>query len=129
MTESKGEEARQEGGSGEWVVVHETNTDYEAEIVRDRLDDAGLRAVIDTKRDHAFFLTVGDLARVFVKVPASEAEEARTILTSAPISDDELARAALAAETSVRDAPLVDHDDVPDPGPESGDESDDTTKD
>lgn len=39
-----------------WVVVFESGTDYESNIVRDRLDDAGIPAVVDTKRDHAFFL-------------------------------------------------------------------------
>jgi len=81
-----------------WEVVFESNTDYEAEIVRDRLDDAGLRAVIDTKRDHAFFLTVGDLARVLVLVPQEEVEAARAILSSRPVSDAELTRAALNAD-------------------------------
>ena len=112
--------------AGEWVAIHETNTDYEAEIVRDRLDDAGLRAVVDTKRDHAFSLTVGDLARVFVRVPASEASEARAILRSAPVSDRDLERAALAADTSVRNAPLVDHDEIEAPesrDPDKGSES------
>lgn len=81
-----------------WEVVFETNTDYEAEIVRDRLDDAGLRAVVDTKRDHAFFLTVGDLARVLVRVPQEELEAARAVLASKPVSDAELTRAALDAD-------------------------------
>ena len=111
----------------EWVVVFETNTDYEAELVRDRLDDAGLRAVIDTKRDHAFFLTVGDLARVFVRVPTEEADEARSILASAPISDAELEKAALDADTSVHDDPEADDISGGDPGSVSNKTSGDTS--
>ena len=31
-----------------WVVVFHSGTDYEADIVRDRLDDAGIPAVVLT---------------------------------------------------------------------------------
>lgn len=82
----------------DWEVVFKTNTDYEAELVRDRLDDAGLPAVVDTRRDHAFSLTVGDLSQVMVRVPKSYVEEARRILDAHPISDVDLERAALAAD-------------------------------
>ncbi len=92
-----------------WVTVFETGTDYEAEIVRDRLDDAGIRAVIDTKRDHAFNLNVGDLAIVLVKVPEGDVAAARELLASEPISDAELTRAALAADPKV-DRPDDDSD-------------------
>ena len=111
----------------EWVVVFETNTDYEAELVRDRLDDAGLRAVIDTKRDHAFFLTVGDLARVFVRVPTEEADEARSILASAPISDAELEKAAMDADTSVHDDADTNEGADDEPGSTSGNTSGNTS--
>ena len=90
-----------------WVTVFTTGTDYEADLVRDRLDDAGLSAVVLTRRDHAFNLTVGELASVWVLVPPSQVEQARQILTSQPISDEELERAALAADP---DAPSA-HDD------------------
>lgn len=92
-----------------WVTVFKTGTDYEAEIVRDRLDDAGIRAVIDTKRDHAFNLNVGDLAVVLVKVPVSDVAAAKELLESAPISDAELTKAALAADPTV-DRPESDTD-------------------
>lgn len=89
-----------------WVTVFTTGTDYEADLVRDRLDDAGLSAVVLTRRDHAFNLTVGELASVWVLVPPDEEQEARTILNSQPISDAELEAAALAADP---DAPSA-HD-------------------
>jgi hypothetical protein len=94
-----------------WEVVFKTNTDYEAEIVRDRLDDAGLPAIVDTKRDHAFFLTVGDLAQVMVRVPKTYADEARRILASRRISDADLELAALAADP---DAVGITEDDIDD---------------
>lgn len=106
--------------TGSWVKVFETSTDYEAEIVRDRLDDAGLRAVVDTRRDHAFNLTVGDLARVFVLVPPEEEAEARAILASPPVSDADLVRAALDADPDIVD--LGREDDAGSGGDDVGDE-------
>lgn len=90
-----------------WVVIFKTGTDYEADIVRDRLDDAGLSAVVLTQRDHAFNLTLGDLAKVNVLVPPAQVDEAREILNSAPISDEELERAAMNASSDE-----VDTDDI-----------------
>ncbi len=89
-----------------WVAVFTTGTDYEADLVRDRLDDSGLSAVVLTRRDHAFNLNVGELANVCVLVPPDQVEEARSILASKPISDAELEAAALAADP---DAPAA-HD-------------------
>ncbi len=89
-----------------WVTVFTTGTDYEADLVRDRLDDAGLSAVVLTRRDHAFNLNVGELANVWVLVPPDQVEEARAILASKPISLKELEAAALAADP---DAPAA-HD-------------------
>lgn len=82
----------------DWVVVHRTGTDYEADMVRDRLDDAGIPAVVFTQRDHAFNLTVGDLAAVNVMVPPDQLERARALLESEPLSDAELDDAALSAD-------------------------------
>ena len=45
-----------------WIAVFSSGTDFEADLVRDRIDDAGIPAVVLTQRDHAFNLTVGDLA-------------------------------------------------------------------
>ena len=90
-----------------WVTVFSTGTDYEADLVRDRLDDGGVDAVILTRRDHAFNLNVGELANVAVLVPSEQVADAQRILTSARISDAELERAALEADP---DAPSA-HDD------------------
>lgn len=83
-----------------WVAVFKTTTDYEADLVRDRLDDAGIPAVVLTQRDHAFNLTVGDLAPVNVMVPPDRLEDAQALLAEAPFTDDELTDAALAADPS-----------------------------
>ncbi|MCH8961276.1 MAG: DUF2007 domain-containing protein [Bacteroidetes bacterium] len=83
-----------------WVVVFESGTDYEADLVRDRLDDAGIPAIVLTQRDHAFNLTIGDLAQVHVLVPPMHVEAAARLLTSPLPSDEELEQAALAAAPS-----------------------------
>ena len=85
----------------EWVVVFKSGTDYEADMVRDRLDDAGVPAVVLSQRDHAFNLTVGDLARVKVMVPPDRLDEAITILAVNDISDTAFDDAAEAANPDV----------------------------
>lgn len=81
-----------------WVSVFRTGTDYEADIVRDRLDDAGIPAVVLTQRDHAFNLTVGDLASVNVMVPPERVDEAAALLDAHPMSDSELNEAAMSSD-------------------------------
>lgn len=81
----------------DWVEVFRSSTDYEADIVRDRLDDAGIPAVVFTQRDHVFNLNVGNLARVSVRVPAQHAEEARRVLAET-VDEETLRRAAEMAD-------------------------------
>jgi len=81
----------------DWVSIFRTGTDYEADLVRDRLDDSGVPAVVLTQRDHAFNLTVGDLASVHVMVPPDRADEAVSVLEQR-LDDDELEEAALGAD-------------------------------
>ncbi len=81
----------------DWISVYRTGTDYEADLIRDRLDDAGISAVVFTQRDHAFNLNVGDLAPVNVMVPPDQVERARALLESEPFTDEELDAAAMAA--------------------------------
>lgn len=89
-----------------WEAVYSSGTDYEADLVRDRLDDSGVPAVVLTQRDHAFNLTHGELAHVHVMVPKTELEAARHILNSEPLTDDELAEVAMRADpSSPPDAP------------------------
>ena len=83
-----------------WVVVFKAGKDYEADLVRDRLDDAGIPAVVLSQRDHAFNLTHGDLAQVRVLTPPEHAEAATELLDTPPFSDEELEGAALSATPS-----------------------------
>ena len=86
-----------------WIAVFKTGRDYEAEVVRDRLDDAGLSAVIMSKRDSAFNLNVGSLSDIFVMVPPRDAAEARAILADQAFSAKELEDQALAASPDLND--------------------------
>jgi hypothetical protein len=94
-------EKRYEG----WVPVYSSGTDYEADLVRGMLDDAGVSAVILTQRDHAFNLNLGDTAQVLVLVPPDEEAAARELIEAAPSfpSEDDYEDAASLVE-QVRDA-------------------------
>jgi hypothetical protein len=101
----------------DWVSVFRTSTDYEADLVRDRLDDGGIPAVVLTQRDHAFNLTVGDLASVHVMVPPEEAEQAVSLLEE-QLTDDELEEAALGADPEAPPANTPEEDSKLDSGHE-----------
>lgn len=87
-----------------WVAIFTSGTDYEADLVRDRLDDSGIPAVVLTQRDHAFNLNVGDLAAVHVMVPPDRAEEAKALIESELLTDEELEEAAMQADPDAPDA-------------------------
>ena len=84
-----------------WVVVFKSGTAYEADLVRDRLDDKGIPAVVLSQRDHAFNLTHGDLAQVRVLTPPEHVQAAAELLASDPPSDEELEAAAMSATAQV----------------------------
>jgi hypothetical protein len=92
-----------------WTVVFSAGTDYEADLVRDRLDDAGVPAIVMTKRDHSFNVNVGDLADVSVLVPHEHVGEATEVL-SQRITDEELERAAMSADPEAPDAHSPDNE-------------------
>jgi len=87
----------------DWISIFRTGTDYEADLVRDRLDDSNIPAVVLTQRDHAFNLNVGDLADVHVMVPPDYVDQAIQLLES-KLTDEELEEAALGADP---DAPAA----------------------
>lgn len=93
-----------------WASVYDTGIDYEAEIVSDRLTDAGITNVILNKRDHAFHVNWGDLAQIQVLVPEESKAEAAALLASQPFTDKELTDAAMAADPVDDDIPEVDED-------------------
>jgi len=87
-----------------WVSIFECSTDFEADLVRDRLDEEDIPAVVLTQRDHAFNLNVGDLSAVHVMVQPDDEAAARELLAEAPITDAELEAAAMAADVMAPDA-------------------------
>jgi len=102
-----------------WVTIFKSGTDYEAEMVRDRLNDSGLSAVLLTHRDHAFNLNVGKLAVVRVLVSPDERAAALRILQAPQLSSEDLEAAALAADPRIGDD-VSDEvpDDLPDEFPD-----------
>ena len=119
-----------------WIAVFKTGTDYEADLVRDRLDDAGIPAVVMTQRDHAFNLNVGDLARVNVMVPPTHLTQAQELLASQPFTDAELDEAAMAADPGAPAAHDASEEAILDSGieeihlsaPEEEEEEEDTSR-
>lgn len=101
----------------DWVSIYRSGTDYEADLVRDRLDDSGIPAVVLTQRDHAFNLNVGDLASVHVMVPPDRADEAVELL-SERLDEDELEEAALGADPDAPSANTPEEDSKLDSGHE-----------
>jgi hypothetical protein len=101
----------------DWVSVYRTGTDYEADMVRDRLDDSGIPAVVLTQRDHAFNLNVGDLASVHVMVPPGRADDAVELLEQR-LDDEELEEAALGADPDAPPARPIDEESKLDSGQE-----------
>lgn len=112
-----------------WVPAFTAATDYEADLVRDRLGDAGIPAVVLTQRDHVFNLNVGELAQVYVLVPPDRAADAAAVTGSAPISDADLEAAAMQASPVSPDAYSPEAEASLDSGMESisFDTPDDTT--
>ena len=103
----------------DWIAVFTTSTDYEADLVRDRLDDAGVAAVVLTQRDHAFNLNVGDMAAVLVMVQPENVEAARAVLDEESFTDRELTEAALNADPDSEDAHTADEEGMLDSGPDT----------
>ena len=99
-----------------WVSVFECSTDFEADLVRDRLDEEGFAAVVFTQRDHSFNLNVGDLAAVHVMVRPEEEAAARAVVMQPPMSDADLDAAAMSADLMAPDAHSREHEALLDSG-------------
>lgn len=64
----------------DWAVAYTTGTEYEAQMVRDNLEGAGMPCLVFSQRDHVYFLTIGNLAVVNVMVPKHLLGQARKLL-------------------------------------------------
>ncbi|HYW35076.1 MAG TPA: DUF2007 domain-containing protein [Balneolaceae bacterium] len=65
----------------DWVCVMERGTEYEIEMAKTFLTDQEIPSNILSKRDSAYSLNVGDMAHVYLYVPAEYEEEARRALS------------------------------------------------
>jgi hypothetical protein len=72
-----------------WAVAYISSTEYEAEMVKANLENAGIEALIFNQQDHAYFLTVGSMARVNVMVPNNRVIEAKQIIESLNFDADD----------------------------------------
>lgn len=81
-----------------WEEVFLCSTDYEANLVRARLEDAGIVSVLLNQRDHAFNLTQGSMAKVRVLVPKSMKAEALALFAAEALTDEELTEVALSSK-------------------------------
>ena len=64
----------------EWTIVYTSMQDYEAEMIRARLEEDGILARVLSKVDHALGIRIGDLAVVHVLVHNDDVEDARRII-------------------------------------------------
>jgi hypothetical protein len=63
-----------------WICVYQTGSDVDASMVQNYLESCEIEAQILSKRDSAYNLNVGDMAQIFVYVPADYENEARDVL-------------------------------------------------
>ncbi|HBQ61557.1 MAG TPA: hypothetical protein DD671_18590 [Balneolaceae bacterium] len=63
-----------------WVCVLEASTDLEIEMAKNYLSNLKIPSNILSKRDHAYSLTVGEMAMVYLYVPNEYEDKARKAL-------------------------------------------------
>ncbi len=71
-----------------WAIAYTSATEYEAEMVKANLENAGIEAIIFNQQDHAYYFTVGSLARVNVMVPSDRVNEAKKVIESLNFESD-----------------------------------------
>jgi hypothetical protein len=72
-----------------WAVAYVSSTEYEAEMVKANLENAGIESMIFNQRDHAYFLTVGSMARVNVMVPSDRIHDAHKVIDTLNFESDD----------------------------------------
>jgi len=72
----------------DWVCVMERGTEYEIEMAKNYLSDREIPSNILSKRDSSYNLNVGDMAHVYLYVPADYEKQAREALAEWDRPDD-----------------------------------------
>lgn len=80
-----------------WAPALETGVEFEAEVVADRLKDAGIPAVVMNRREKSIGITFSDQKLIQVLVQPERLDEAKEMLNQQPVTDEELEQAALNA--------------------------------
>lgn len=80
-----------------WLPALETGVEFEAEVVADRLKDAGIPAVVMNRREKSIGITFSDQKLIQVLVQPERLDEAKEMLNQQPVTDEELEQAALNA--------------------------------
>lgn len=73
----------------DWVTVHTTGTEYEADMIAANLESVGIPARVHVQNDQMLVATVGDLAVTRVMVPIESADEAKDYLASFPVQESD----------------------------------------
>ena len=64
-----------------WVCIFESSTDYEVELARNYLANLNIPSNILSKKDSAYSLGVGEMALIYLYVPAEFEKGARKALS------------------------------------------------
>jgi len=71
-----------------WVVVYTATSESEADLIKGKLESAGVSAVVLSQQDHSFYTTMGELALVRVLVAKSEYTKAQEFLKKEGITPE-----------------------------------------
>ncbi|MCC5934142.1 MAG: DUF2007 domain-containing protein [Candidatus Cyclonatronum sp.] len=64
----------------DWTCVFDTNQEFEAEMMKNFLDDRGFEAQILSKKDSAYSVNHSQLSLLYVYVPDDKADDARAAI-------------------------------------------------
>jgi hypothetical protein len=65
-----------------WARVYETGHDWEAELIKQELENNNIPAVVDNHKDHTRQFTVGHMSSIYILVPFEDVLDAESVLVS-----------------------------------------------
>jgi hypothetical protein len=63
-----------------WARVYETGHDWEAELIKQQLENNNIPAVVDSHKDHTRQFTIGHLSSIYVLVPFEDVLDAEDVI-------------------------------------------------